>query len=154
MLGNKLLSELLPIRRVMNAVAAGTTDQTTTGFNLQDYKANACLFICLFGALTSTQTTKVKVQVSDDDGDADAYSDLEGSLTAALDDGDGNKMVVIDVRHPPKPWLEVVIDRHTANAVIDGVIAIPYDVREVPVTQSTTYVAILKQLVGVQEGTA
>lgn len=154
MLANKLLSEVLAIRRVLNATAAGTTNVSTTGFNLETYQANACLFIVLFGTLTATQTTSVKVQVSSDDGSADGYSDLEGSQTVDLGDDDDNKLIVVDVRHPPKNWLELVIVRGTANAVIDGVIALPYDCRNVPITQDTTYVALLKQLVGVAEGTA
>lgn len=146
-----LLSKMLDVSRVMNAVAAGTSDQNSTGVSMEGY--NGVLFIAAFGALTATQVTLLKAQQSDDDGVGDAYSDLEDSATAALADADGNKMLVIDIWKPKKKYVRATIDRGTANAVIDGVIAIRYNARSVPTTFGST-VKELVALEGPDEGTA
>jgi hypothetical protein len=52
-------------------------------------------------------------------------ADLAGSLHTALADTDGNKCLVTDVFRPQKRYVRAVVTRGTANAVIDGVIALP-----------------------------
>lgn len=128
------------IERVMNAVAAGTSDQTSSAVDMQlGGYFDECTFLAAFGALTATQVTKIKVQQSDDDGVADAYSDLAGSESAALADADSNKMLCVTVR-PQKRYLKLIIDRGTANAVIDGVWAIKSQAKDIAVTQPTTII--------------
>lgn len=126
------------IERCMNGVVAGTSDQTTSAVDMQAGGFfDEVTFLVLFGALTANQVTTIKVQQSSDDGSADDYTDIEGSASPALADADGNKMIAYTVR-PSKRYLKLIIDRGTANAVIDGVIAIKRFAREVPVTQPTT----------------
>jgi len=139
------------VSRVMNAVAAGTTDQTSSAVDMAGFED--CTFIAAFGALTATQVTQMKAQQSSDDGVADAYSDLEGTLTGPLADGDGNKLMVLEVYNPAKRYLKLVIDRGTANAVIDGVVAIQSQARVLPVTQPST-VAFTEVHRSPAEGTA
>jgi hypothetical protein len=146
-----LLAKQVKITRIMNGVAAGQTAQTSSAVNMAGY--DGCLFIGLFGALTSTQVTSMKAQQSSDDGSSDAYSDLAESSTDALADADGNKMLLIDIFRPEKQYLKAVISRGTANAVIDGIIAIQYAGRDCPITQGTT-VKELVSLVTPAEGTA
>lgn len=137
--------------RLMNAVAAGTSDQTSSALDMKGY--DAVVFLVLFGTLTSTQVTSIKVQQSDDDGSTDAYSDLEGSGSAALADGDSNKMLISEIYRPTKRYLKLIVDRGTANAVIDGVVAIQHHAKVAPVTQGTT-VSSSELLVTPAEGTA
>ncbi len=127
------------IQRVMNGVVAGTTDQTTSAVDMQtDTGYDEVTFLCLFGTLTSSQVTLIKsVQQSSDDGVADDYTDLAGSASAALADADSNKMLAITVR-PSKRYVKLVIDRGTANAVIDGVIVILSQPHKRPTAQPTT----------------
>lgn len=146
-----LLAKQIKITRIMNGVVAGTTDQTSSAVNMAGW--DGCLFIGLFGALTSTQVTLMKLQQSSDDGSADAYSDLADSATEALADADGNKMLLIDIFRPEKQYLKAVIDRGNANAVIDGLLAIQYAGRDIPITQGTT-VKELVSLITPAEGTA
>lgn len=127
--------------RVMNAVAAGLTNQTSDSVDLAGY--DGVVFIALLGALTAGQVTKLKLQSSSDDGVADAYADIADTETAAMADADSNKMLVCDLRNPPERYVQAILERGSSNAVIDGVIAIPYHARELPqdvdadVSQST-----------------
>ena len=145
------------LTRVSNAVAAGITDINCTGLDMMDAANQAryegVLFVCALGTLTATQVTKLKVQQSDDDGGSDAYDDLEGSATAAAADGDSNKLLVCDVHRPTKRYVRAVVDRGTANAVVDGVVAVQYHGSRPPSVQSST-VSQSKRVVSPAEGTA
>jgi len=146
-----LLSKDIAIDRVLNGVVAGTTVQAGTGLSMEGY--SGILFITAVGALTANQVTALKAQQSDDDAVADDYSDIEGSASEALEDTDGNKMLVLDIWKPKKLYVKPVVSRATANAVIDGVIAIRYSARSRPTTLGSS-VKELVTLVGPDEGTA
>jgi hypothetical protein len=109
-------------------------------------------FVALFGALTATQVTNLKVQQGSL-ADGSDMADLAGSLHTALADTDGNKCLVTDVFRPQKRYVRCVVKRGTANAVIDGVLALLYSPRVEPVATDST-VKSTKLLVSPDEGTA
>lgn len=127
------------ITRVMAAQAAGTDDAISTDALDMATPAgnqfNGVTFLVMFGAITATAVTTIKVQQSSDDAGADDYSDIEGTEQSVADDDDG-KVFYVDVLNPDKRYLELVVTRATANAVIDGVIALQYGARRNPVTQT------------------
>lgn len=130
-----MLSEYAAMTRVMNAVAAGTSDQNGTGVDCAGY--DGVVFICAMGSITAGAVTSVKAQQSSDDGSADTYDDLAGSAVTIPDDGD-NGIFWIDVRAPRKRYVRPVVERGTQNAVIDGIVALRYRNVKVPVTQTAT----------------
>lgn len=148
---SQILKDQVSISRVLNAVAAGTSVQTSSAVDMQGF--DGCLFILAVGALTEDQVTSLKAQQSSDDGVVDGYSDLAGTLVGPLDDADGNKLLVLDVFRPEKRYLKAVVNRSTANAVIDGVIAIKYSARSLPTSQGAS-VAAAEAHVTPAEGTA
>ena len=123
----------IAVDRLSNAVAAGSTDSNGSGVSLAGY--DGVLFIALLGTLTANQVTSLKAQQSSDDGSSDAYTDIEGSSTDPMDDADSNKLLLLDVFRPQEEYVRPVVERATANAVIDGVIAIRYRAKDRPVTQ-------------------
>lgn len=135
------LSENVKITRILNGVVAGTSDQTSTAIDMQGW--DGCLFIGAIGALTSTQVTKMLIHHSDASGSGFAATT---ATTAAMGDSDGNKLLMIDVQKPSKQYLKAVIDRGTANAVIDGVIAIQYRGTNLPASNGTTVLELVKAL--------
>ena len=145
------LSKNTKIKRVMNAVAAGTTDQNSSSVDMQNYEG--VLFLAAFGTLTASQITQMKAQQSSDDGASDAFADLLGTLTGPLADADGNKLLVLDVFRPRERYVRCVVDRGTANAVIDGVIAIQYGARKGETTHDVT-VKSAETHISPAEGTA
>lgn len=146
-----LLSGQINISRPSNAVAAGATASNGSGVDMQGY--NGVIFIAALGTLTATQVTSLKAQQSDDNGSSDDYTDIEGSKTDAMQDGDSNKMLVVDIYKPTKRYVRPVVNRGTANAVIDGVIAIRYNADRIPLELGAA-VAASKALVSPDEGTA
>ncbi|MCW5777452.1 MAG: hypothetical protein KIS87_13530 [Phycisphaeraceae bacterium] len=151
MIHSQVLLSLVSAQRCLNAVAAGTTVQNGTGVNLAGF--DGVLFVLGVGALTANQVTALKAQQSSDNASADAYDDLEGTLVGPLLDADGNKLLILDVYRPEKQWVRPVVNRATANAVIDFVLAIPYCSRGVPTSYGST-VAATKAVVTPAEGTA
>lgn len=123
--------------RVLNAVAAGTTDQNGTAVDMQGFEG--VVFTALFGTLSATQVTKLKAQVGNLADGSDAV-DLVGAVTDAMADGDSNKILVLEVHRMPPGYryIRPVVDRGTANAVIDGVIAEQYGASKRPETESST----------------
>lgn len=137
--------------RVMNAVAAGTTSQNSSGVNMEN--ADSVLFAAAIGTITAGAVTSIKAQQSDDDGSSDSYDDIAGT-SVAIADTQSNKVALLNVQRPLKKWVRLVVVRGTQNAVIDGVFAVKYNLRKEPATQPATIVATSKTVVGPAEGTA
>lgn len=135
----------------MNAVAAGTSDQTSSAIDMQGFEG--VIFYFMFGTITGSAVTGVRVQQSSDDGVADAYTDLLGSAVA-VPDSRSNDMVVVDILRPRERYLKAVIDRATQNAVIDGIVAVQYGPRVKPTTDDSATVIGREVHASPAEGTA
>lgn len=123
------------IVRHNNGAAAGTTTITpSAGIDMQGY--NSCLFLVLLGALTDTTVPAIKIQQSSDDGSTDAYSDLEGTAYAVAD-SDDNGVIAVEIIRPTKRYLKLILARATANAVLDGILAVVGNPSSLPITQTT-----------------
>lgn len=142
-----VLNSDVKITRVSNAAAAGATDVNCTSVDMEGF--DGVLFVALLGTLTATQVTALHAQQSTDNS---SFADLEGSEAGPLADGDSNKCLVVDVCRPAERYVRAVVDRATANAVIDGVIAIQYRARS-RATAHATSVAFSTSVVEPDEGT-
>lgn len=131
------MSDSIKITRVMNAVAAGTTDQNSSVIDMEGFEG--VVFIAAFGAITASAVTSIKAQQGEESDLSDA-ADLEGTGISIADDED-NMLLVLDVFRPQERYVRCVVDRGTANAVIDGVIAVQYGPRTKPTTHDSTTVA-------------
>lgn len=127
------------IVRCLSAVAAGVTTQNGTAVDTRGY--DGVVFVAAVGALTATQVTSLKAQQGSLANGSDAV-DIAGAATVGMADGDSNRLAVVDVRRPTSRYVRPVVVRGTANAVIDGVIAILYRGASAPVTQDPTQVAV------------
>lgn len=144
------LTKNVKVTRVMSAVAAGTTDQNSSEVDMKGFEG--VMFIAAFGTIDPTAVTSVKAQQDTVTGMAGA-ADLEGSsISVAADDDD--LVVVLDIYRPQERFVRCVIDRGTANAVIDGVIAIQYGPRKKPTTHDATTVVGTEVHASPDEGTA
>lgn len=116
---NKNLSHGVDTRRIANAAIAGATDIDGTVIDMQGYRGVRC--IAALGALTATAVTSLKAYQSDAvDGTGDAFSLI--ATTAAAADTDSNQLLILEVCEPNKRYVKFVLDRGTANAVLDGMI--------------------------------
>lgn len=144
------LQKEVKVTRVMNAVAAGTSDQNSSVIDMQGW--DGVTFIAAFGAITSGAVTSVKVQQGTDGTVTDA-ADLEGTAVTVADDDD-NQVAIVEVYRPRERYVRLVVDRGTQNAVIDGVIAIQYNGRKQPSTHDSTTVISAESHNSPAEGTA
>ena len=139
------------LKRVMNAVAAGTSDQNSASVDMTGF--DNVLFGALFGAITAGAVTSIKAQQSDDDGVADDWTDLAGTAVTVADDDD-DKLFWLEVVQPEKRYVRLVVDRGTQNAVIDGVIAIQTNPKHIPTTHDAATVGGGEVHASPAEGTA
>lgn len=141
------LSTNCKFTRVNNAAAAGTTDVESASVDMQNF--NAVCFVVSLGAITASAVTDVHLEGSTDDS---TFNDLAGTAQTVADDDD-NQIWILDLRYPTLRYIRCVVDRGTANAVVDGIVAIQYQADFVPVTHDSTTVGGSEINVGVAAGT-
>jgi hypothetical protein len=132
--------------RQINATVAGTTSLAGSTLDMAGFEG--VLFIAAIGTITATGVPALLAQggnQSDGSDMANITNATSGAMTAGTDD---NKIAMLDVYRPQKRYVRAVVTRGTANAVVDGVIAIQYGSRLDPPTQDATTVAKAVQVVG------
>lgn len=144
------LANEVKVTRVMNAVAAGTSDQTSSSVDMQGW--DGVMFITAFGTITTGAVTSVKL-VQDTASNLGSAADLAGTAQTVADDDD-NQVVIHDIYRPQERYVGVVVDRGTQNAVIDGITAIQYKGRKQPTTHDSTTVIGCETYNSPSEGTA
>jgi len=147
-----LLGEGAKVTQVINATdgAAGTTDINGTVIDMSGFEG--VMFVCVMGAITSTAVTSLKAQQGEQSNLSDA-ADLAGTGMTIADDDD-EQVFILDIYRPLERYVRPVVDRGTANAVVQSCIAIQYGARETPVTQGVTDAVTYEKHVSPSEGTA
>ena len=134
-----LLKDTL-VTRVMNAVAAGTSEQKSTVLDMQGF--DSVMFVLLLGDVTIADVLTLTAKSNPTSSTTGGTS--EGAVAAQTDpDGtsEDNKVVVLDILRPTQRYIFADITRITANAAIDGVLAIQYNAKSMPQTQGSTVLA-------------
>lgn len=135
---------LLPeisVSRVSNAAAAAQTDINGTAVDMQGWEG--VTFVAALGDVTATSVLSMKAQqgaASNGSDGVDVTGSATNAFTAGASDAD-NKLLVVDVVNPTSRYVRPVLSRGTANAVVDGIIAIRYRGRKVPATADSTVLA-------------
>ena len=133
------------ITRVMNAVTAGTSTQSSDRVDMTGY--DSVCFVALLGDVTDTSVLELKVQQNTADHASSPTpteitdDDVTATATATSADNKVLAMAIHNANPAAGKWLFAQILRGTANAVIDGVIAIQYNARNTPVTQAASVLA-------------
>ena len=122
------------ITRVMDAKAAGAAAVNSTAVDMQNYEG--VLFIAAFGTLADDQETSIEAQQAT--ASAGTFTDLSGTTVGDMEDDDDNQLLILDIKNPTERYVRCTVNRATANAVIDGVIAVQYGPRKKPTTQGST----------------
>jgi hypothetical protein len=146
--GYQLTTSVKPIR-VANATSAGSTAVNTSFVDCLN--ADGVRFVALLGALTVNQVTSMKLQgatLANGADVADLLASETGTVitTTAMADGDTNKTLVVEVYKPKVRYIRAVVNRATANAVIDGVVA------ELVLRNPLSYTADVTQAVATAKG--
>jgi hypothetical protein len=136
------------IKWVLNAVAAGTTNQDTESVDMQS--GESVTFIAKFGTLTASAVTGLKLQGSNNNS---SWTDLAGTAQA-IAVADTGKAIAVEAVNPTFRYVRGVVTRGTANAVIDGVVAIKTFAPRVAVVTHDATLAGSKTVAGAIAGTA
>lgn len=137
------LSTDIEISRVANAAAAATTEVLTSVLDMSGW--DGVVFVALLGDVTATSVlTLTAKENTADSTSAPTPTNITGAATAAFTAGASdadNKALVVDVLRPSKRYVFASLTRTTANAVVDGIIAIRYRGREVPAAMAASILA-------------
>jgi len=144
------LNGQVKVTRAMLAVAAGSADENGSIIDMQNYEG--VLFIAQAGTITASSVSGLKAQQGAIANMSDA-ADLLGSLVSFAD-SDDDDCVVLDIYRPTERYVRPVFERATANCVIDGVIAIQYGAKKMPVTHDAATVIGSETHASPAEGTA
>lgn len=128
------LSKNVKVTRVMDAVAAGQAANNGDILDMSGFEG--VVFICALGTVTDASVVTMKAQ-QDDANAAAGMADLSGATVSLTGSSDSNQCLLLDLYRPTKRYVRCVVTTATQNAAIDGVIAIQYSGRYLPVTQST-----------------
>ena len=132
------ISKREKIVRVMNAVVAGTTEQTSSVIDMAGFQS--CEFVLLLGDVLLNSVLTLKAQDgTKSDGSDMVDTDATIGHTASATDAD-DKLMRLDVASPQKRYLRAKVGRTTANAVIDGVLGRLYDASIEPITDDASVV--------------
>lgn len=141
---NALLNDRVKVTRQANAAAAGLT--AINGATLPLAGFDGVRGVAGLGALTATQVTSLKFQAGNAANGSD-MADVAGAVTANAADVDSNKLLILDVaksQYAGFAYGRFVVNRGTANAVVDFVIAEQYKARSEPVSQADATVSQVK----------
>lgn len=125
--------------RVANAAAAAQTDVEGASIDLAG--KIGVRFIAALGDVTVSSALEFRAEFRDDP--SDPWVPVEGEIThtATATDAD-NKLLILDVVRPEKRFVRCVLERGSANAAVDGIIADVYGPKYTPVEQGATVLAL------------
>lgn len=145
------LSTQSRVQRSIDGTAAGTSDVNGASFDMAANNGyDSVMFVAAVGVLTATQVTQMHAESSPDDS---TFTDIVGSQTDAMADDDDDQLIVLEVIRPDERYIRPVLERGTANAVIDGVIAIGFNAKHEPTTHDATTVQTSKVVLDGVAGT-
>lgn len=134
------LDEDVKFQRAMNAQAAGSTDVNGSEVDTEGF--DTVTFVAMIGTLTATQVTQMHAEAAIATGGT--FNDIAGSQTDAMDDADSNQAIILEIHEPPRRFVRPVLERGTANAVIDGIMAILSNAKDKPTTHDATTIQTSK----------
>jgi hypothetical protein len=127
------------ITRVAASAVAAQTDVASSILDMSGF--DGVMFIALTGDVTATSALALKCEqntANSTSGMAELTS--SAAFTAGASDAD-SMALVLDVYKPRERYVRAVLERGTANAVVDGIIAIQYGAHNAPTTQDASVIA-------------
>ena len=128
------------LTRVEPAAAAAQSLLTGDIVDMQSF--DAVTFIAFLGDVLDTAVLTLQAQQGDQSDGSDA-TNLPGVLATFTADATSadNNMLAVEIARPTKRFLRVTLTRATANAAVDGIVAVQSNPAEAPVTQDTSVLA-------------
>lgn len=130
------------VSKVLANTAAGTGDTLNSSIvDLgADGKFDSVAFVLTTGDVAATAVGTLKAYAGNASNVADgAYKTTMAAFTATATSAD-DKCVILDVVKPGKRYIRADFVRATANIPVEAIIAIKYNSKSLPITQSTNVV--------------
>jgi len=129
------MRQLLTSCLYLTASGAASAAQTAvTGNTIDTQGYEDVTIIANLGTITATGIPTLKAQQGDEDDGGDA-ADIEGASVVGTSD-DSNKSLAIEIHRPKQRYITPVLNRATANIVVQNIIVILHNPTHVPVDQS------------------
>lgn len=120
------------------ASAAGQTELTTDVIDMANW--TGVVFVASLGDVTNGSVLGLVADHSDQSNSG--FVALAGALSHTADATDAdNKLMILDVAYPEKRYVRARLTRTTANAAVNGIIAIKYRGARTPIEQGATVLA-------------
>lgn len=133
---------------------AGSTD--LTGANVIDMQNfDGCLFVGIVDTVTAAGTIRMYPQHSDSTSTTDLVSTTAAANiagTTASTTSHDDQLIMLDVYKPQKRYLGVYVDKASQNSEV-RVIALPYNLRKGPISQSTEQYGVVDAVLSVSPTT-
>ncbi len=142
------LSQQCVISRPTASAVAATTDLDGSVIDMAGF--DGVLFVALLGDVTSGSVLELQCQgsaASNGSSPTQETGATSGTFTAGASSADG-KLLVLDVIRPANRYVFPRLKRGTANAVVDGVVAVKYRGRSAPITADAGVIASALAVIG------
>lgn len=139
MVGPLALLKEMKIKRVMNAVVAGTSAQSTSAQDMAGF--DSVCFVALLGTVTDNSVLTLTINENTTNSNSGGSAVTNGATAAATAATSSSLLLVVDVHNITKQYVYATLTRTAQNAVIDGMIAIFYNARSVPQGLDATILA-------------
>jgi hypothetical protein len=127
------------ITRVAASAVAAQTDVAGSILDMSGF--GGVMFVALLGDVTTGSTLALKAEQNTANSTSGmAKLDGSASFTAGASDAD-SKVLVLDVHAPRERYVRAILERGTANAVVDGIVAIQYKSWAMPTEQDAGVIA-------------
>jgi hypothetical protein len=133
---------LLKNVKITRVAASAVAAQTVVNGSILDMAGfSGVMFVALLGDVTTTSVLALKAEQNDANSTS-GMAELVGSaaFTAGASDAD-SKALVLGVHKPRERYVRAVLERGTANAVVDAIIAIQYMPWSAPTAQDASVIA-------------
>lgn len=120
------------------SAVAGTSTLTTDVLDMTGY--DSVMFVAMLGDVTDTSVLALTAKGNSADSvSSPTPTTYEGAATytAGASDADG-KLMIVDIEKPRDRYVFATLARGTANAVLNGIIAIQYNGSLKPEVQGST----------------
>lgn len=136
---NSLLKNV-KVTYVEGAAAAAQTELVSDIVDMQGW--DGVMFIALLGDVTDTSvlTLTAKGNSANDPSTPTPIAQGAATFTAGATNAD-SKALIVDIANPMLRYMFASLTRTTANAVVNGIIAIQYNAAIKPTAQDATVIA-------------
>jgi hypothetical protein len=134
--------ELLRDAKILFVEAAAAAAQTLLTTDIVDMQGfDSVAFVAILGDVTDTSVLTLKGFVNDTN-DTNTPVELANPVTFTADATNAdNKLLILELHKPRDRYVYATLARGTANAAVNGILAILFNSRERPVAQDAVVIA-------------